>query len=70
MQMINIYILNIKENFNKKFKFSTIMSIAKTNIQITVTEDAILELIRLFIEFIIKYYQNIGLNIKKIYYKS
>ena len=46
------------------------ISVAKTSIQIIMTEDVTSKLIRLFIEFIIKYYQNIGLNIKKIYYKS
>jgi len=47
---------------------STMISVAKTSIQITIIEGAISELIGLLIEFIIKYYQNTGLNIKEVHY--
>ncbi len=38
MRIANIYTLNIKENLNKKFKFGTMISVAKTSVQIVVTE--------------------------------
>ncbi len=69
MQAANIYTLNIRENFNKKLKFSIAMSVVKISIQITVVEDVTLELIRLLIEFIIKYWQNTGLNVQKVCYR-
>ena len=56
MRTANIYTSDIRENFNKKLKFGTMMSVAKTSVQIAVTEGVTSELIRLLTEFIIKYY--------------
>src|SRR6266540_6253082 len=68
MRTANIYTSDIRENFNKKLKFDTMMSVAKTSVQIAVTEGVTSELIGLLTEFIIKYRQNTSLNIKEIYY--
>jgi len=47
---------------------STMISVAKTSVQITIVEGAISELIGLLTEFIIKYHQNTSLNIKEVHY--
>ncbi len=44
------------------------MSVAKTSVQVAITEGIILELIRLFIQFIMKYHHNTGLNIKEVHH--
>ena len=64
----NTYTSNIRENVNKKLKFGTTMSVAKTCVQIAVTEGVTLELTELLIEFIMKYHRNTGLNIEGIHY--
>ena len=68
MRTANIYTSDIRENFNKKLKFSTMMSVAKTSIQIAVAEGITSELIGLLTEFIIKYHRNTGLNIEEVHY--
>ena len=70
MRTANIYTSDVRENFNKKLKFGTLMSIAKTSVQIAVAEGVTSELTGLFTEFIIKYRQNTGLNIEEIHYIS
>jgi hypothetical protein len=51
----NVYTLTIREKINKKIQYSATMSIAKTSIQITVTEDITAELIKILTQFIMKY---------------
>ncbi len=46
------------------------MSVAKTNIQIAMVKDITSKLTGFLIEFILKYHQNIGLNIKEVHYVS
>ncbi|EXX72510.1 hypothetical protein RirG_068660 [Rhizophagus irregularis DAOM 197198w] len=43
------------------------MSVAKTSVQVAVAEGVASELIRLLIQFIMKYRRNTGLNIKEVY---
>ena len=66
MRTANTYTTNIRENVNKKLKFGSTMSIAKTSVQIAVAEGVTLELKGLLTEFILKYRQNTGLNIEVI----
>jgi len=68
MWIANIYTSNIKKNASKKLKFNTMILIVKINIQIVMMEDIISELTRLLTEFILKYHQNTGLNIKEVHY--
>ncbi len=56
MRTADIYTSDIRENFNKKLKFDTTISVAKINVQIIVTKSATSELIELLTEFIIKYH--------------
>src|SRR6266498_479454 len=70
MRTANIYTSDIRENFNKKLKFSTMMSVAKISVQIAVAEGVTSELTGLLIEFIIKYHQNTSLNIEEVHYVS
>ena len=70
MRTANIYTSDVRENFNKKLKFSTLISVAKTSVQIAVTEGVTSELTGLLTEFIIKYRQNTGLNIEEVHYVS
>ena len=52
---------NIRKTVNKKIKFSTIISVIKTSIQIVVSENITSELIEILIQFI-KYCQGIILD--------
>ncbi len=70
MRTANIYTLDVRENFNKKLKFGTLMSVAKTSVQIAVAEGVTSELTGLLTEFIIKYHRNTGLNIEEVHYVS
>src|SRR6266540_7124063 len=70
MRTANIYTSDIRENFNKKLKFGTLMSVAKTSVQIAVAEGVISELTGLLTEFIIKYRRNTSLNIEEVHYVS
>jgi len=49
IQTTNVYTLSIRENVNKKIKFSIMMSIAKTSIQVAIAEGITSKLTRLFI---------------------
>ena len=60
----NVYTPTIRENISKKIQFSTAMSVAKTSIQIAVTENATVELIGILIQFIMKYCRSTGLSIE------
>ncbi len=64
----NIYTSSIRENVNKKIKFSIIISVVKTSIQVAIAEGITSKLTGLFTQFIIKYYYNIGLNIKEVHH--
>ena len=70
MRTANIYTSDIRENFNKKLKFGTMMSVAKTSVQIAMAEGVTSELTGFLTEFIIKYYRNTGLNIEEVHYVS
>ncbi|CAB5203236.1 unnamed protein product [Rhizophagus irregularis] len=61
----NVYTLTIREKVNKKIQYGAAMSIAKTSIQIAVTEDVTAELIEILTQFIMKYRRSTGLNIEK-----
>src|ERR1044072_8899893 len=63
MRAANIYTSSIRENSNKKLKFDTTMSVAKTSVQIAMAKGVTSEPIGLLTEFIIKYRQNTGLNV-------
>jgi hypothetical protein len=51
---------------DKRIEFGSTMSIAKTNVQIAVTEGATGELTGLLTQFIMKYRRATGLNIEKV----
>ncbi|CAG8619199.1 3322_t:CDS:1 [Cetraspora pellucida] len=70
MRIANSYTPTIKENINKKIKFSAMMSVAKTSVQVAMEEGATSELTGLLIEFIMKYHRNTGLNIEEVRYLS
>ncbi len=70
MRTANIYTSDIRENFNKKLKFGTMMSVAKTSVQIAVVKGVTSELTGLLTEFIIKYRRNTSLNIEEVHYVS
>ncbi|CAG8836887.1 8906_t:CDS:1, partial [Cetraspora pellucida] len=55
----------IKECIDKKVQFGTTMSLAKTSIQIAVSEGVAAELVGVLTQFITKYYRNTGLGIQK-----
>jgi hypothetical protein len=62
----NVYTPTIRGQANKKIKYGIAMSMAKTSIQIAVMEDATSELIRILIQFIMKYHKNTGLSIDTV----
>ncbi|PKB95688.1 hypothetical protein RhiirA5_402692 [Rhizophagus irregularis] len=61
----NVYTPTIREKVNKKIQYGAAMSIAKTSIQIAVTEDVTAELIGILTQFIMKYRRSTGLSIEK-----
>ncbi|CAB4443963.1 unnamed protein product [Rhizophagus irregularis] len=60
----NVYTPMIREKVNKKIQFGSTMSVAKTCIQIAVTEDVTAELIGILTQFIMKYRRSTGLSIE------
>src|ERR1044072_1780792 len=64
----NVYISSIRENVDKKVKFGTTISVAKTCVQVAVAEGVTSELIRLLTQFITKYCRNIRLNIEEVHH--
>src|SRR6266498_1401086 len=54
----NVYTPMIREKVNRKVQFGAAMSIAKTSIQIAVTENVTAELIRILTQFIMKYHRS------------
>ena len=68
MRPANTYTPNIRENVNKKLKFGTTMSVAKTCVQIAVAEGVTPKLTGLLTDFIMRYCRNTGLNIEEIHY--
>ncbi|CAG8748411.1 15992_t:CDS:2, partial [Cetraspora pellucida] len=62
----DVYTLAIRSQVNKKFQFGTTMSVAKTSIQIAVSESVTEELTGLLMQFIMKHCHDTGLDIKDI----
>ena len=62
----SVYTENIRENVNKKIKFGTTMSVAKTSVQIAVSENTTSELIGILTQFIMKYRQGTGLGVVRV----
>ncbi|CAG8827763.1 6479_t:CDS:2, partial [Cetraspora pellucida] len=60
----NVYTTAIRSHINKKVQFGTTMFVAKTSIQIAVSESVTEELTGLLVQFIIKYCRGTGLGIK------
>src|SRR5204863_5696112 len=60
----NVYTPMIREKVNKKVQFGAAMSVAKTSIQIAVTENVTAELIGILTQFIMKYRRSTGLSIE------
>ena len=58
----NVFTPIIREKVNKKIQFGAAMSVAKTSIQIAVTENVTAELIRNLTQFITKYRRSTGLS--------
>ncbi|CAB4377221.1 unnamed protein product [Rhizophagus irregularis] len=61
----NVYTMMIREKVNKKIQYGAAMSIAKTSIQIAVTEGVTAELIGILTQFIMKYRRSTSLSIEK-----
>ncbi|PKY59582.1 hypothetical protein RhiirA4_430506 [Rhizophagus irregularis] len=62
----NVYTSTIKKTADKRIKFGSAMSMAKTSVQIAVTEGATGELTGLLTQFIMKYRRATGLNIEEV----
>ena len=62
----NVYTSTIKKRADKRIEFGSIMSMAKTSVQIAVAENATGELTGLLMQFIIKYRSKMGLNINEV----
>ncbi|CAG8655425.1 35884_t:CDS:2, partial [Gigaspora margarita] len=60
----SVYTPIIQETVNKKLQFGTTMSIAKTSVQVTISEGVTAELIGVLTQFISKYRCTTGLNIE------
>ncbi|POG67273.1 hypothetical protein GLOIN_2v1779593 [Rhizophagus irregularis DAOM 181602=DAOM 197198] len=63
--IFNVYTETVREIVNKKIQFGTTMSVAKNGIQIAV----LAKLIEILIQFIMKYQNNTGLDIKEIHHE-
>lgn len=61
----NVSIPVIKENINKKVQFGTAMSLAKTSVQIAISESAVSELIGILMQFNMKYRHNTGFGMEE-----
>lgn len=70
MRTANTYTSIIRENVNKKIKFGITMSVAKTSVQIAISEGVTSELTGLLTEFITKYRRNTGLNMGVVRYEE
>ena len=57
----------IKVNINKKIQFGTTMSLAKTSVQIAVSECVTAELIGMLMQFNMKYRRNTSFGIEETY---
>ncbi|CAB5337721.1 unnamed protein product [Rhizophagus irregularis] len=62
----NVYTSTIKKTADKRIEFGSAMSMAKTSVQIAVTEGATGELTGLLTQFIMKYRYTTGLNIEEV----
>ena len=60
----NVYTPMIREKVNRKVQFGAAMSIAKTSIQIAITENVTAKLIRILTQFIMKYRRSTSLSIE------
>ncbi|RIB00936.1 hypothetical protein C2G38_2232373 [Gigaspora rosea] len=60
----SVYTPIIQETVNKKLQFGTTMSIAKTRIQVAISEGVTVELIGVLTQFISKYHHTTSLNIE------
>ncbi|CAG8767398.1 6199_t:CDS:1 [Cetraspora pellucida] len=65
IQTANVYMPTIKECIDKKVQFGTTMSLAKTSVQIAISERVAAELVRVLTQFITKYHCNTGLGIRE-----
>ncbi|CAG8705235.1 9916_t:CDS:2, partial [Scutellospora calospora] len=65
IRSVNVYTSNIKENINKKLQFGTTMSVAKTSVQIALSEGITAELIGILTQFITKYHRTTRLGIEE-----
>ncbi|PKK64125.1 hypothetical protein RhiirC2_113589 [Rhizophagus irregularis] len=61
----NVYIPAIREKVNKKVQFGTAMSLAKTSVQIAVSEGAMTEFIGMLMQFNMKYRYSTGFGIEE-----
>ncbi|CAG8816411.1 15935_t:CDS:2, partial [Gigaspora margarita] len=64
----NVYTSPIRNKVNKRIKFCTTMSVARTSVQVAMAEDVTAKLNRLLTQFLMKYYHSTELNIKEVYY--
>jgi hypothetical protein len=62
----NVYTSTIKKTADKRIKFGSTMSMAKTSVKIAVTEGATGELTGFLMQFIMKYWRTTGLNIEEV----
>jgi len=60
----NIYTLVIREHVSKKVKFGIAMSVTKTSIQVAIIKNTTSKLIRMLIQFIMKYHRSTGLSLE------
>ncbi|CAG8665380.1 16254_t:CDS:2, partial [Cetraspora pellucida] len=64
LKTCDVYTPAIRSHINKKVQFGTTMSVAKTSVQIAVSESVTEELTGLLVQFIMKYHHDTGLGIK------
>ncbi|CAB4419433.1 unnamed protein product [Rhizophagus irregularis] len=69
LRISNVYTETVRETVNKKIQFGTAISVAKTGVQIAVSENATAELIGILTQFIMKYRNNNGLGVKEIHHE-
>ena len=62
----DVYTPTIREHVNKKVQFGAMMSVAKTSVQVAVSEGITKELTGVLVQFIMKYHRDTVLGIKKI----
>jgi hypothetical protein len=66
IRLDNVYTPAVKEHVNKKAQYGNTISLAKTSIQIAITEGATAELIGTLMQFIMKYRSNTGLSVEEV----